>query len=204
MKYCVKHKNKNKTFFSSFYFFTGVEMGLDILPKPTIRKLTERDVYVIVRMYGVVADYKIIDEDNVIPESYGKLLVDEKRDINSFRRILLWKKEIVKDGWETVYMLSAVIDPENSNELVGLSTIDRHKYLHKSRKLTETETVLFFEMFPCVMVRTGYRGAEKVYEDVTKCVYEPISVFIVEDLEKWTKNHPEFQRWIQALTVGVK
>jgi hypothetical protein len=186
----------------------GVKMGVSIYPDRSILKVTRRmsegDVYVIVRMYGVVAEYKIIDEENVIPESYGKLLIDEKRDINSFRRILLWKKEIVKDGWKTIYILSAVIDPENSNKLVGLSVIDRYEYLHKPRKITEAETVLFFEMFPCVMVRTGYRGAEKVYEDVTKCVYEPISPFIVEDLENWVKNHPEFQRWMQALTVGVK
>jgi hypothetical protein len=182
----------------------GVEMGLDILPKPATRKLTERDVYVIVRVYGVVAEYKILDDENVIPESYGKLLIDEKRDINSFRRVLLWKREFVKDGWETKYVLSAVTDPENDYKLVGLSVIDRYEYLHKPKKLTETETVLFFEVFPCKFVRTGYRGAEKVYEDATSCVYEPISVFIVEDLEKWTKNHPEFQRWLQALTVGVK
>jgi hypothetical protein len=76
--------------------------------------------------------------------------------------------------------------------------------LHKPRKLTETETVLFFEMFPCKFVRTGYRGAEKVYEDAISCVYEPISVFIVEDLEKWVREHKEFQRWMQALTTGVK
>jgi hypothetical protein len=178
-------------------------MGISIYPEKVTRRMSERDVYVIVRMYGVVAEYKIIDEDNVIPESYGKLLINENRDINSFRRILLWKKEFVKDGWETKYVLSAVIDPENSNKLVGLSTIDRYEYLHKPRKLTETETVLFFEMFPCVTIRTGYRGAEKVYEDVSNCVYEPISVFIVEDLEEWVKNHPEFKRWVQALTIGV-
>jgi len=179
-------------------------MGLDILPKGATRRITERDAYVIVRMYGVVVSYMIIDETSSIPESYGKLLIDEKRDINSFRRILLWKKEFVKDGWETKHVLSAVIDPENDNKLVGLSVIDRYEYLHRPRKITEAETVLFFDMFPCVMVRTGYRGAEKVYEDVTKCVYAPISVFIVEDLEKWVREHKEFQRWVQALTTGVK
>jgi hypothetical protein len=182
----------------------GVKMGVNIYPEKVVRKLSERDVYVIVRMYGVVASYMIIDEENVIPEVYGKLLIDEKREVSSFRRILLWKKEFVKDEWETKYVLSAVIDPEKNNELVGLSVIDRYEYLHKPRKITEAETVLFFEMFPCVMIRSGYRGAEKVYEDVTKCVYEPISVFIVEDLENWVKNHPEFQRWMQALAVGVK
>ena len=178
-------------------------MGISIYPDKVVRKLSERDVYAIVRTYGVVAEYRIIDEEHVIPESYGKLLIDEKRDINSFRRILLWKKEIVKDGWKTIYILSAVIDPENSTKLVGLSVIDRYEYLHKPRKITEAETVLFFKMFPCVTIRTGYRLAQKVYEDVTKCVYEPISSFIVEDLEKWTKNHPEFKRWVQALTTSV-
>jgi len=178
----------------------GVKMGISIYPENVIRRMSEKDVYVIVRMYGIVASYMIIDEENIIPESYGRLLIDEKRDINSFRRILLWKKEYVKDGWETKYVLSAVTDPENSNELVGLSVIDRYEYLHKPRKITEAETVLFFEMFPCVMIRSGYRGGEKIYEDVTKCVYTPISVFIVEDLEKWAKSNPEFQRWLQALT----
>jgi len=178
-------------------------MSLDILPKGATRRISEKDVYIIVRMYGVVASYMIIDETSPIPESHGKLLINENREISSFRRILLWKKEFVKDGWETKYILSAVIDPENNNELVGLSVIDRYEYLHKPRKLTEAETVLFFEMFPCTMIRKGFRGAEKVYEDVTKCVYEPISPLIVEDLEKWTKNHQEFQRWIQALATGV-
>jgi hypothetical protein len=182
-------------------------MGINVYPDRSIlkvtRRMSERDVYVIVRMYGVVASYMIIDETSPILESYGKLLIDEKREISSFGRILLWKKEIVKDGWESKYVLSAVIDPENNNELVGLSTIDRHEHLHRPKKITETETVLFFKMFPCTMIRTGYRLAQKVYEDVTKCVYEPISPFIVEDLEKWTKNHPEFKRWVQALTTGV-
>jgi len=169
-----------------------------------VRRLSKRDVYVIVRMYGVVVFYMVIDEEGVVPESYGKLLIDEKRDISSFRRVLLWRKEFVKGGWKTVYVLSAVIDPENSNELVGLSVIDRYEYLHKPRKITEAETVLFFEPFPCVMIRSGYKGAEKVYEDVTNCVYEPVSALIVKDLEEWVKNNPEFQRWMQALTIGVK
>jgi hypothetical protein len=165
-----------------------------------IDTITEEDVYVLVKVFGIPVSYIILDSESPIPEKYGRLLLYGSREPSSFRRILLWKKEIVKDGWESKYMLNAVIDPEDKNHLLGLSTIDRIEQLHKPRNLIEAETMLIFDPMQIKMVKTGYRGAEEVYREEDEMSYTPESKYLVQRLVKWVKQHPEYQRWLQALT----
>jgi len=87
--------------------------------------IAEKDVYILTKVFGIPVSYIILDTESPIPEKYGRALLYGNRELGSFRRILLWRKEIVKDGWESKYTLNAVIDPESENHLLGLSAIDR-------------------------------------------------------------------------------
>jgi len=168
-----------------------------------IDKLTEEDIYVLVKTFGIPIHYIILDFESPIPEKHGKILLYGNREPSSFRRILLWKKEIAKDGWETKYILTAVIDPEDKNHLVGLSTIDRMEQLHKPRNLIEVETMLIFEPMNIKSVKVGYNHGEEVYREEYEWSYTPESKYLVRKLAGWTKQHPEYQRWLHALTTGV-
>jgi len=165
-----------------------------------IDTITEEDVYVLVKVFGVPVSYIILDRESPIQEKYGRVLLYGNRELGSFRRILLWKKEIVRDGWETKYMLSAVTDPENGNHLLGLSAIDRFEQLHRPRNMTEVETMLIFDPMQMMVIKTGYKHGEEVYREEDEWSYTPESKYLVQRLAKWVKQHPEYQRWLQALT----
>jgi hypothetical protein len=186
----------------------GVYMSLTGYPDQEVLNIvdviTEEDVYVLVKVFGIPVSYIILDMESPIPEKHGKVLLYGSREPNSFRRILLWKKEVVKDGWESKYVLSAVIDPEDKNHLLGLSTVDRMEQLHKPRNLIEAETMLIFDPMQIKMVKAGYKHGKEVYREEDEMSYTPESKYLVQRLAGWVKNHKEFQRWLQALTVGVK
>ena len=168
-----------------------------------IDAITEEDVYVLVRTFGIPVSYIILDMESPIPEKYGRVLLYGNRELGSFRRILLWKKEIVKDGWETKYMLNAVIDPEDKNHLLGLSTVDRMEQLHRPRNILEVETMLIFDQMQIKMIKVGYKHGEEIYKEEEEISYIPESKYLVQKLAGWVKNHKEFQRWLQALVSGV-
>jgi len=168
-----------------------------------IDRLSEEDVYVLVKTFGIPVSYIILDTESPIPEKYGRILLYGNREPSSFRRILLWKKEITKDGWETKYMLNAVIDPEDKNHLLGLSTVDRMEQLHRPRNILEVETMLIFDPMQIKMVKTGYKHGEEVYREEYEMSYVPESKYLVQKLAGWVKQHPEYQKWLQALVSGV-
>ena len=162
--------------------------------------IAEEDVYVLVKVFGIPVSYIILDRESPIQEKYGRVLLYGSRELGSFRRILLWKKEIIKDGWETKYMLSAVIDPENRNCLLGLSAIDRFEQLHRPRNMIEAETMLIFNPMQIKAIKTGYKHGEEVYREENEWSYTPESKYLVQRLTKWVKQHPKYQKWLQALT----
>jgi len=162
--------------------------------------ITEEDVYVLVKVFGIPVSYVILDMESPIQEKYGRVLLYGNRELGSFGRVLLWKKEIMRDGWETKYILNAVIDPEDRNHLLGLSAIDRFEQLHRPRNMTEVETMLIFDPMQIKMIKAGYKHGEEVYREEDEMGYEPENKYLVQRLVKWVKQHPEFQRWLQALT----
>jgi hypothetical protein len=168
-----------------------------------IDKLSEEDVYVLVRTFGIPVYYVILDMESPIPEKHGRILLYGNKESNNFRHVLLWKKEITKDGWETKYMLTAVIDPENKNHLLGLSTIDRMEQLHKPKNLIEVEVMLVFDPMPFKSIKVGYKHGNEVYREEYEWSYVPESKYLTQKLAGWVKTHPEYQKWLQALTTGV-
>jgi hypothetical protein len=178
-------------------------MGLTGYPDPEVLnivdKLSEEDVYVLVKVFGLPVYYIIIDRESPIPEKYGKVLLYGYKEPSSLRRILLWRKEIVKDGWRSEYMLVAVIDPEDKNHLLGLSTIDRMEQIHNLRSRIEAETMLIFDPMTLKSVKVGYKDGSEVYREEYEWSYTPESKYLVLKLAGWVKNHPEYRRWLQAL-----
>jgi hypothetical protein len=186
----------------------GVYMSLTGYPDPEVLNVVdtikEEDVYVLVKVFGIPVHYIILDSESPIPRKHGKVLLYGSREPSSFRRILLWKKEIVKDGWESKYVLSAVIDPEDKNHLLGLSTVDRMEQLHRPRNVLEVETMLIFDPMQIKVVKAGYKYGEEVYREEDEMSYAPESKYLVQRLAGWVKQHKEYQRWLEALTTGVK
>jgi len=185
----------------------GVCMGFTGYPDPEIieriDKLSEPDVAVFVRTLGLPVSYRVVDEEASVPEKIGVVFIEDGRDVSSFRRILLWKKELIRNGWEITHTLSAVIDLD-ANKLIGLSLIDKYKHLHKPRKLVEIEIMYFFNMLKYKAIRAGFKNGEKMYEEEWNWVYEPESVWLVERLEQWTKNHPEYKKWMSILAQSMQ
>jgi len=177
-------------------------MSYPIYPDPEIERkidrLSEKDVCILVRVFGLPVSYRIVDEKASVPEKTGVVFIENGKDVNSFRRILLWKKELVRRGWEATYTLSAIVDPD-TNELIGLSLIEKQKHLHKPRKLVEVELMYFFDMVKYKVVRAGFKDDKKLYEDVWEWLYEPESVWLTEKLREWTKNHPEYKKWMSII-----
>jgi hypothetical protein len=69
--------------------------------------------------------------------------------------------------------------------------------------MIEVETMLIFDPMQIKIVKVGYKNGEEMYREEYEMSYAPESKYLVQKLAGWVKQHPEYQKWLQALAVGI-